>query len=167
MLIGILADTHNEIRRTEHAVEILHNKGAELLVHCGDITGHEIVQICSALPLYFAFGNHDSDSVRVLEKAASDNGSTCLAWGGEFVAMDKRIAVVHGHLTTDLQPLLVQQPDYLLSGHSHRMHDFRVGVTRRINPGALHRADVFSVATLDLESDTLEFLTINEADSTH
>ena len=161
MLIGILADTHDELRRTEHAVDVLRNAGAELLVHCGDLTGKDIIRICSALPLYFTLGNHDCDMVRELETAAADYGAVCLAWGGEFTAADKRIAVVHGHLTMDLQPLLDKQPDYLLSGHSHATHDFYVGSTRRINPGALHRADVFTVAMLDAVSGKLQFLPID------
>ncbi len=161
MLIGILADTHDELRRTEHAVDVLRNSGAELLVHCGDLIGPDIVRACSVLPLYFALGNHDCDMVRELEAAAADHGTTCLNWGGEFTASNKTIAVVHGHLTMDLQPLLDANPDYLLSGHSHATHDFRVGNTRRINPGALHRAHTFTVATLDLASDDLQFITID------
>ena len=162
MLVGILADTHDELKRTEHAVAVLQEAGAELLIHCGDLIGPEIIRVCSALPLYFAFGNHDCDMVRELEIAAARQRATCLAWGGEFIAADRRIAVVHGHLTMDLQPLLDSQPDYLLSGHSHTTHDFYVEGTRRINPGALHRAEVYSVATLDVISDKLEFHTIDQ-----
>ena len=55
-----------------------------------------------------------------------------------------------------LKPLLEAAPDYLLTGHSHQSHDFHVGVTRRINPGALFRAKVFTVAVLDLATDELE-----------
>lgn len=51
-------------------------------------------------------------------------------------------------------------PDYLLSGHSHIARDWRAGPTRRINPGALFEAEELSVASLDLESDDLRFITI-------
>lgn len=160
MLLGILADTHDEVARTEHAVDLLRNEGAHAIAHCGDLIGSDIVRVCSMLPFYFTFGNHDCDMVRELESKATRDGVTCLGWGGEFVAANKRIALVHGHLTIDLQPLLERQPDYLLSGHSHAAHDFRSGNTRRINPGALHRADIYTVALLDLDSDSLEFHTI-------
>ena len=157
MRIGILSDTHDEVERTERAVAALRKAGAEILVHCGDLMSPEIVHACSVLPFYFVFGNHDCDVVPQLEAAAESVGATCLRWGGEFEVADKRIAVVHGHLTMDLHPLLTAQPDYLLSGHSHVTHDFRVGSTRRINPGALHRADNYSVAVLDVASDELAF----------
>ena len=34
------------------------------------------------------------------------------------------------------------------------------GAIRRINPGALHRADEFTVAVLDLETGELRFLRV-------
>jgi predicted phosphodiesterase len=61
---------------------------------------------------------------------------------------------------TDIRRLLAAQPDYLLSGHSHIASDARTGPTRRINPGALHRAAEFTVALLDLEEDILRFLAV-------
>ncbi len=157
MIIGILADTHDEVARTRQAVALLREAGAAVLVHCGDLIGRDIVQACSQLPFYFVFGNHDADMVSELESSAEEYGATCLGWGGEFSVANKRIGVVHGHLTSDLKPILASQPDYLLSGHSHSSHDFHFGPTRRINPGALHRSEVFSVATLDLARDKLEF----------
>ena len=72
----------------------------------------------------------------------------------------KRLAVVHGHLHTDVRRLLASRPDYLFSGHSHVPSDTHVGPTRRINPGALYRAAKFTAALLDLERDALRFLTL-------
>ena len=53
-----------------------------------------------------------------------------------------------------------RRPDYLLSGHSHVAADRREGGTRRINPGALHEAEAYSVALLDLGADELRFITV-------
>ena len=160
MLIGILSDTHDEVARTRIAVAQLQSNGAETLVHCGDLACSEIVEICSVLPFYFVFGNHDADAVVELRHAAEEFNSTCLGWGGEFVADGKRIAVVHGHLTMDLKPLLQQRPDYLFSGHSHIAQDWMDGCTRRINPGALFRAETYSCAILDTTTNELNFLTV-------
>lgn len=162
MKIGILADTHDELARTRLAVQVLQNAGAEVLIHCGDLTGPEIVSTCSVLPFYFTFGNHDADTVPYLTQAAEDHAATCLGWGGEITLAGKRIAVVHGHLTFDLRPLMEAEPDYLFSGHSHIAGDWLQAGTRRINPGALHRAEKFSVAILDLNSGDLRFLAIND-----
>ncbi|MCI0458100.1 MAG: metallophosphatase family protein [Gemmataceae bacterium] len=160
MRIGILADTHDQLKRTVAAVELLCSAEAEVLVHCGDLTGPEIVATCATLPAYFVFGNNDADNVPALRQAMADADATCLDWGGLVTLAGKRIAIVHGHLPRDLRPLLAERPDYLLSGHSHIPSDRREGPTRRINPGALHRAEQFTVALLDLAEDALQFLTI-------
>jgi predicted phosphodiesterase len=50
---------------------------------------------------------------------------------------------------------LAQEHDYLLQGHTHVRLDECVGRTRIINPGALHRAAVKTVVTLDTRADRL------------
>jgi putative phosphoesterase len=157
MRLGILSDTHDRLARTIAAVELLLGEGAEALVHCGDLTGPDIVYACGSRPSYFVFGNNDDD-FPALRRAIRDVGGTCLEWGGEVTLAGKRIAVAHGHLTRDLRPLMAAQPDYLLTGHSHEAHDRREGSTRRINPGALHRAAEYTVALLDLTKDEVRFL---------
>jgi putative phosphoesterase len=160
MRLGILSDTHNQLVRTRRAVEMLQAEGAEDLIHCGDLTEPEVVPLCAVLPCWFALGNNDADNVPNLERAMAEVGAVSLGWGGEITLAGKRIAVVHGHMTSDLRRLLASRPDYLLSGHWHIPADRRDGPTRRINPGALHRADEFTVALLDLQTDELRFLTV-------
>ena len=162
MLIGILSDTHDHLERCRRGVEVLKTAGADVLVHCGDLTCAEIVDECAVLPFYFVYGNHDADNVPELQQATHEYGVTCLEWGGEFSKNGKRIAVVHGHMTMDLKPLLEAEPDYLPSGHSHIARDWREGGTRRINPGALYRASRLTVAMLDVERDVVEFFRSGE-----
>jgi len=157
--VGILSDTHDRLDRTVTAVEKLLAAGADVLIHCGDLTGPDIVYACANRPSYFVFGNNDDD-FPALRRAITAIDGTCLEWGGEVTLASKRIAVTHGHMTRDLRPLLQAGPDYLLSGHSHEAHDRQQGPTRRINPGALHRAACYTVALLDLESDGLTFLEV-------
>lgn len=127
MRIGILSDTHDELIRTRKAVALLQNAGVECLIHCGDFIAPAIVSACSALPLWFVFGNNDSDSVPELLRAAEQTKSTCLGWGGLIEIAGKRIAVTHGHMSTDVRRLLSEKPDYLLTGHSHISSDSIVG----------------------------------------
>jgi putative phosphoesterase len=160
MRIGILSDTHDKLERTRVAIQMLCDAGAEALFHCGDLTSPSILEPCSIRPCYFTFGNNDSDAVADLQKAAGDYGVTCLDWGDVVELEGKRLGVVHGHLTTDLRRVVALQPDYLFSGHSHERNDVQVGTIRRINPGALHRADESSVAILDLEAGLVQFLSV-------
>ena len=162
MLIGILSDTHDALARTERAVDQLIACGAGLIVHCGDLTTPEIVATCARRPFYFVFGNHDCDVIPDLLAAAEAHNATCLKWGGQFNAADKTIAVAHGHRGSKVKPLLESEPDYLLSGHFHAAMDWMDGKTRRINPGALCHASPYTVAILDLSTDTLQFIEVSE-----
>lgn len=157
---GILSDTHNQLERTRRAVDLLQRSGAEVLFHCGDLASAPIVLACATMPCYFTFGNHDTDSVPELLQAAYESGAKCLGWGDVIELAGKQIGLVHGHLTTDLRRVLREEPDYLFSGHSHSCSDSLIGSTRRINPGALHRANEFSVAMLDSDSDELVFFSL-------
>ena len=61
MKIGIVSDTHDHVERTAKAVAALVEGGAEVLIHCGDITNRAIVLECGGLPSYYVFGNNDYD----------------------------------------------------------------------------------------------------------
>jgi putative phosphoesterase len=161
MRIGIISDTHDQQARTLAAVQLLKANRVEVLFHCGDLIEPEMVATCADLPAYFVFGNNDVDRVPEIRKAISVfKDAVCLEWGGEVKLDGKRLAMTHGHLDTDVRRLLASEPDYMFSGHSHVAADWRQGKTRRINPGALHRARQFTVALLELQNDDLRFLTV-------
>lgn len=160
MLLGIISDTHDDLERTQEALHILQEREVAALVHCGDLASEPIVQVCSKLPLYFVFGNHDADIVPELQTAAVEYGATCLDWGGIFELAGKSIAVAHGHMTMDIRPLLACSPNYLLTGHTHEPSTSRQGSMCRICPGALHRADPATFAILNLETDYVDFVSL-------
>jgi len=159
MLLGIISDTHDQLARTVRAVDLLTGQGAAALIHCGDLVSHEIIEACGVLPLWFVFGNNDDDYAALRSAVATVN-ATCLDHAGEVTLGGKRIAVTHGHLSRDVRRLLAARPDYLLTGHSHEAHHRLEEGVQRINPGALHRAERFSVALLDLATDHLRFLDV-------
>ncbi len=161
MKIGILSDTHDHPARTSRAVSALVRAGAEVLVHCGDITGPAVVLECGGLPSYFVFGNNDYDE-DALRRAIAEIGGICLERGGTFELDGRKIAVTHGDSARRVRRQLDADPDYLLYGHSHVAADESRGAVRWINPGALHRASRWTVAVLDLGTGALEFLTVPE-----
>ena len=160
MRLGILSDTHDKLARTRLAVAALRDAGAGALIHCGDLTGPPIVEALAVLPSWFVFGNHDADDVPQLRRAAAACGPVCLGWGGVVTLAGRRVGVAHGHMTTDLRRVLDDAPDILLTGHSHNPSDGVAGNVRRINPGALHRADDFTVAVLDLASGEVQWIQV-------
>ncbi len=162
MLLGILSDTHDEIVRTRHTLDVLRAAQVDAIVHCGDLTGPEILAACSVLPSYFTFGNHDADRVPELKQAAETTGAICLEWGGGVELHGRRVGITHGHMDIDVHRVMASRPDYLLFAHLHFPIDTHDGVVRRINPGALSRADECTIAVLNLESGELQFLTIHD-----
>lgn len=159
MRVGILSDTHDHLKRTARAVARLREEGAEVLIHCGDLTGPDVVHECGLLPSYYVFGNNDFDGP-ALRSAMGAVGGVCLERGGEIELAGKRIAVTHGDSAREARRLLAGVPDYFLYGHTHVPFDGE-GRPRHINPGALHRAAEWTVAVLDLSNDRLEFFRIS------
>ena len=159
MLIGILSDTHDQVERTRSAVNMLIAEGATALVHCGDLTGPEVVHECSGVPGYFVFGNcdHDREAIR---QAISLIGGTCLDCGGLISLGGVTIAVTHGDSVSEIQRLAALAPDYLFTGHTHHVTDIQQGPTRWVNPGALHRAPTWTVGLLDIASNHLRVLPV-------
>jgi uncharacterized protein len=159
MMIGILSDTHDQAGRTKVAVATLADAGAEALFHCGDITTADVVYECGILPAYFVFGNCDFD-LESLRRAIRQIGGNCWERGSLIALGGRQIAMAHGDSDLELRRLIDQRPDYLFTGHTHRLNDVTRGSTRFINPGALHRARQWTVAVLDLASDRLRVLPI-------
>ena len=160
MLLGILSDTHDRFARTALAIDMLRSAGADALIHCGDFTSAEILELLAGGPSWFVFGNNDEGYEKGLERAAADVGATSLGLGGTIQLAGRTIAVTHGHLPTEDKRLSALQPDYFLFGHSHLKLDEHRGPTRYINPGAIHRAGEFTVALLNLTTEELKFLEV-------
>ncbi len=160
MIVGILSDTHDKTAAAAAAVALLRRMKAEFFVHCGDVGSERVLDHLAGLQAAFVFGNNDYDRGG-LERYAADIGVRCLGAFGELELGGKRFAVLHGDDFALRRRLFDGQAhDYLLQGHTHVAHDQRIGRIRLINPGALHRARTKSVATLDTETDALEFHTV-------
>ncbi len=159
MIVGILSDSHGRAEAVRQAVEVLRRHGAERLFHCGDVGDHDTLDELLELPTVFVWGNmdHPTPAAHVYCQRVG------LPWPEPpvVVAVDgKRIGLCHGHERFVRTFGEDCDLDYLFIGHSHQRGEFRQGKTRIINPGALHRASPKTVATLDLDTDELTFLTV-------
>lgn len=159
MLIGIISDTHDRLTRTTSAIKLLHEAGVETIIHCGDISSASILALFAGTPLYYVMGNNDDDAE--LRQASQQLGHLHYLGQGEIIELaKKRIGVTHGHLYRMVNELLSEKPDYLFTGHTHcATNEINRGV-RCINPGALHRAGEYSIATLNLVTEELRFLPV-------
>ncbi len=160
MIAGILSDTHGRADMARRAVAKLIDNKAEYLIHCGDVGGTDVLDAMAGYRSMFVFGNNDCDS-EDLARHAKFLGIACGGTHGKLSLGGKLAVVTHGDDHRLIRQLLQQQQiDYLFLGHTHEMLDRREGRVRIINPGALYRAAVKTVAVLDTESDDLRFITI-------
>lgn len=160
MIVGILSDTHDRVDAARAAVELLRRAGAEYFVHCGDVGSELVLDVLAGLPSAFVFGNTDWDR-RGLERYAAQLNVSCLGDAGELDLGGKVFNVQHGDNARSMRAALdAQRFDYLLHGHTHAVRDERVGRTRIINPGALHRAREKTVALLDTVKDEVRLVVV-------
>ena len=162
MLIGILSDSHGRAGAAKAAVELLRGRGAEFLIHCGDVGSNEVLDALAGVPAGFVFGNTDYGWERqALQRYADLLGVRYLGPVGELELAGKQFAVMHGDDGGAYRRVLAEQRhDYLLHGHTHVRRDERVGRIHVINPGALHRAREKTVALLDTAADAVAFLVV-------
>jgi len=160
MLIGILSDSHGYHLPVRKALACFDAMGAEHLIHCGDIGGQEVFDELVGRALTFVWGNtdiFDGSTLAYLEAV----GLQAPAPPPATLTLDgKRFAVFHGHENGFEAAPSRLDVDYICHGHSHLRRDEHIGTVHIINPGALHRARVLTVATLDTATDKLTFHTI-------
>ena len=164
MKIGILSDTHGDIGRGVRALDLLLARGAQAVIHCGDIGSEEMLDelgaLCEAhtVQLHAVLGNVD-DYEPGLRDYRDDARVTMWGAKADLELGGRRLCIMHGHDARGLLAAIASGTyDYVFTGHTHQTYDQREGRTRVINPGAVYRANPPSVATLDLATDTLEFI---------
>ena len=165
MIVGLLSDTHGRADAAAAGVAVLLAAGAEHLVHCGDVgdgdRGRAVLDAMAGHPATFVFGNNDVDE-RLLARYAHEIGVACGAHHAVLDLAGRRAVVTHGDdVKVVRQTIAGQTADYLFVGHTHVPLDRRDGRVRTVNPGALYRATVKTVAVLDTEAETVRFLTVD------
>src|SRR5919197_2556254 len=124
MIIGLISDTHSLVR--PQVVDAL--KGAELILHAGDVGGRSVLDELRAIaPVRAVFGNTDVPGDPDLE-AAIDLTIDGLA-----------IHVSHGHELGSPTPARLLErysADVIVYGHTHKAQIDRARSRLIINPGA-------------------------------
>jgi putative phosphoesterase len=160
--LGIISDSHGRSKRLALAADLLAERGAEILVHCGDILSPEDVAILGrwAECAYLVAGNMDRHITGPLEQAAKERK---VAFAADFLTVDlgdgRHLAVTHGHLDNLLEELIRGgQYAYVCHGHTHERRDARYGSTRVLNPGSLYhpKGHRRTVLLLDVDTDQVE-----------
>lgn len=160
MIVGIMSDSHGDAAATALAVRLLLDRGAKKLFHCGDICGENVLAELANHDCTFVWGNCDHPTPALRSYVAA-LGLPCPSGPQRCVLSGKHIALYHGHERGFHRASEESGLAYIFYGHTHRRSDREENGCRLINPGALHRANVRTVALLDLRTGSLSFLAID------
>lgn len=160
MKIGIISDTHDDLRNLQEVLVRLQAEGVRAILHCGDLCGPGVVQALAGFDVWIARGNMDRhpDLGPVVEVLL---GNGRLAWLHSPTLNGCSVAVTHGDQEEVLGNLIRSgEYAYVFHGHTHRRRDQMVGRTRVVNPGALGgtRWQQRSFCIVDLEIGEVRFV---------
>lgn len=156
-MIVIISDTHENTPLIDEAVPKIQALSPELVIHCGDIVSPKVLDHFRGLPMRFVFGNNDFER-EALRRRAGELGFGSIEDELILSLYEKDLYVTHGTRASTVEQTIDSQVyDYVFHGHTHLRRNEKIGRTRVINPGALYRARVYSFATLDLQTDVVEF----------
>jgi uncharacterized protein len=165
MLIGIMADTHDNLQKTREAVARLNSEGVELVLHAGDFIAPFVIGILKDLeaPMIGVYGNNDGDRDMLLKKCAEHPH---LFIHGTFSRIDAggvTGGLVHGS-DRDLLDTLISCGafDLVVSGHTHRADVRMQGKTLAVNPGEVcgYLSGTSTIALADTRTGQAEILTL-------
>lgn len=133
MLVGVMADSHDNVPKVREAVELFNRHAVELVVHAGDFVAPFAVTPLAELdaPLLAVLGNNDGERVGLTAKLA------------ELGQVDPNLAVadVEGrwiavtHYPEIARPLAASgRYDLVVFGHNHAL-EVTTGETLLVNPG--------------------------------
>ncbi len=136
MLVGVVSDTHNNIKNIENIINIFNKEEVNLVIHTGDISKAETLRLFSQLdcPMVGVFGNNDR-----FEKGLKE---VCYEYNFNFqdpplslTLEDKKIAIFHepelidGYIKEHIDVQLI------IHGHTHRYREESLNDIIFFNPG--------------------------------
>ncbi|MCH2097428.1 MAG: YfcE family phosphodiesterase [Pseudomonadales bacterium] len=153
MRIGVVSDTHNNLRNTRRIVELFNEAGVARVIHTGDITQPKTLDVLARLhaPLFGVWGNNDLEELHRLEPVAAAHGFFFSHPPLQLYWNDRSIIVVHD--PREFQGNLADHHQLALHGHTHMQVIERSARRLLFNPGecAGHMSGRNVVGVVDLE----------------
>jgi putative phosphoesterase len=166
MLVGVVADTHDNVAAVERAVAAFEERGVERVLHCGDVVAPPVVDAFEGLTVNAVIGNNDGE-LDGLDRAFRALGPES-GLRGRFFETElggARFAVLHGESRADVTEAAASgRYDYVCYGHHHERERRTVGETTVLNPGAHFPtvpADHRTVAVVDTDAGGASFVSVD------
>lgn len=133
-MIGIMADSHDNLDAIRMVVDFFNKSNVSLVIHAGDLVSPFTANEFKKLNCEFkaVFGNNDG------EKEGLRNNFKDLFYLDSFIEFEvqkKRFAVNHGTNESIIDALVKSRKyDVVIRGHTHKL-EIKNGKTLMINPG--------------------------------
>ena len=138
MLIGVVSDTHNNLKNIETIISLFNDEGISLVIHTGDIANANSLDKFSKLngKLIGVYGNNDRNEIGLKEVA--NNNKFSFQEPPNLISLCKRkIAIFHEPNIIEDFLSRNENIDLVVHGHTHRYrHEIRNNILF-FNPSAL------------------------------
>ncbi len=121
MLIGVVSDTHNNLKNIDQIISLFNDEEIQLVIHTGDIANAKSLDKFSKLKanLVGVFGNNDRNESG-LEDVAIKNNFQFQEPPKLLTLCDRNIAIFHEPDSIDDFLILNRNINIVLHGHTHR-----------------------------------------------
>jgi uncharacterized protein len=161
MKIGIISDTHNDFKMTRKACNVFNAYEVDFVIHAGDLTSPDIIELFKDFKCRFVLGNADSN-IDILNRECDNLGIHCVEETCELNLGEKNILVMHGNIVSIFREAVASgKYDYIIKGHTHYFENYIRNNTRIINPGTVVGSGEHTVAILDTDTDEVEKVSID------
>jgi putative phosphoesterase len=123
--IGILSDTHTKVKYAQKAIDMLIEKGAEFIIHAGDICEYETLELLKNCGKEYlaVYGNNDANLVEY------HNDYNLVQEPHYFTLADTTFKLMH------LPFYMTPDTEVVLFGHTHEFKSEFIEGTLFLNPG--------------------------------
>jgi putative phosphoesterase len=166
VLIGVMSDTHDNVRASVASVKVFQREGVEMIIHLGDIVSpFTLSAILSAVEpgvdTLFIYGNNCGEKTGLREVAVS-RGARIVDPPVEVDVDGKHLLLLHGWgpeaLTLKVVEALALGGDWdgILYGHTHKADYRYIRGVLILNPGEASGVLTGKATIAILDTDTLK-----------
>lgn len=136
MQIGVVSDTHNNLKNIDKIISLFNEEKVDLVIHTGDVTNANSLEKFSKLKckLIGVYGNNDRNEIG-LEKVAEKYSFDFDQPPKIIKLSNKKIAIFHEPESIEATLAKISDIDIVLHGHTHRYKEELLDNTLIFNPG--------------------------------
>lgn len=136
MIIGLIADTHDNIYAIDKAVKMFNEERVKLVLHAGDYIAPFTAKHFKPLEAHLVgvYGNNCAER-DTLKKVYGEIGAEIRGFFAEVEVDGMRVALIHGHRQLDVDKAYGGGYDAVIRGHTHRAGIGNEKGVLVVNPG--------------------------------